>query len=100
MAWTAATVEVTYVNGADNPTKEHNGHVNDFGLFVIKERATWQVCSSEGLRVAGLIPTRKAARDLADRIGPMAPVGWTTADVKRWRADDPDGYAQMAALLR
>jgi hypothetical protein len=100
MTWAASTVDVTYRNGADNPVRQHAGHANAYGLHVFKERSSWQICSPEGLCVKGLIPTRKAARALADTIGPMAPNGWNAEAVKRWRSDDPTGYGEMAALLR
>lgn len=102
MAWTPATVDKTYDNGSgpNNPVETVKGYVNDHGLFVIKERVTWQVCSPEGLCVKGLIPTRRAARELADKIGPMARYGWKRDGFHRWKREDPDGYAAMAALLK
>lgn len=98
MSWTATTLTVHYDNGADGREETFAACVNEFGLYVAKVGGSWQVDNAEGLRLKGLIGTRKAARELADKMGPMAPFGWSELGVRRWRAERPDDFADMKRL--
>lgn len=99
--WAATTLKVTYANGADGREENLPASVNRYGLYVLRERAggPWQVANSDGLRVKSLIGSRKAARALADRIGPAAPYGWTSAGVQKWRSENPDARAEIGRLV-
>jgi len=92
MTWTKTRLMIHRDNSADGTEEIVDASVNEHELYVWKFGRVWQIANAEGLRVKDGFPTRKAAREEADKIGPMNPFDWTMAGVQKWRTGDPSGF--------
>ncbi len=92
MTWTKTRLMIHRDNSADGTEEIVDASVNEHELYVWKSVSTWQIANAEGLWVKDGFATQRAAREEADKIGPMNPLDWTKAGVRKWRIEDPAGF--------
>ena len=103
MTWKDANLTIT----RRGKREVRKASVNEYGLYVTKIGDVWQVTYVERrltadvlTQLAGSLPTRTAARALADKLGPLAPFGWTSKGTDRWLREQPESFAKMERLTR